>query len=390
MMASGQKRPISSSVGRYQADAGVRPSPVANDVQTPLPQEFTSSISAPSAGAPNGDPMPSAPVIQPPTQLPDGQGGAVPVPAPQLAPPSTVNPLPTDPGFPGMTTPPNPNPLPGGTGYPGAPPPNPNPLPGSPPLGGGITTPPTNPVFNTGSGPAAAGGAGGTFGPDSNLINSQIDPTNDPRTMKLQGMQDSSLDKILNGPDRYAMAKDRYDTFTAATDPSYQHAITDATDAAAAHGQIRGGQLTNRYGDLSRQRTLDLTTAKDTFLQNALEGSIGDTQRGFEDASGAASTAYGQGAAGRNELRGERGYQSSQAQQALINRILQYQAEQGAQGQDFAQGAELYGAGNQGDPYGAYAAASGQAQNEAQSSTSDIGALLQALARRRASSGAAA
>lgn len=378
---TGQRRPISSSVGRYQADAGIgsSPAPVQNEVQTALPPEFTAQVTTPPSSAP-GDPSagaapPSAPVIQPPTQLPDGSGGAVPVPPPQLAPPSTVNPLPQNAGYPGMTTPlipaaPTPVPAAGGGGMT---PPTPTPIPG---VTGGPGSPPAPPT-------------GATFGPDSNLINSQVNPTNDPRTMNLQGMQDAQLQKILNGPDRYAMARDRYNTFTNATDPSYQHSIQDATDAAAAHGQIRSGQLTNKYGDLSRQRALDLTTAKDTFLQNALEGSIGDTQRGFADVSNAADTAYGQGAAGRNEVRGERGYQSSQAQQALINRILQYQAETGAQNTSFGQGADLYGAGNTGDPYGAYASASGQAQDQSQSSMSDIGALLQAMARRRTTGAAA-
>jgi hypothetical protein len=274
------------------------------------------------------------------TQLPDGAGGAIPVP-----PPSVTGP------------PPNPTPLPTGPGWEGG-------LPGT--ATGDPSVTPTS-----------------TFGKDNNLINTQINPAADPRLLKLQGMQDSSLERILNGPDRNAMARDQYSTWEAATAPDFEHSITDATDAAAAHGQIRSGQLTNRYGDLARQRVLDQTTARNQYMQQALEGSIGDTQRGFEDVSGAAGTAFNQGLTGREELRGERGYQRSRAEQALINRIRQQQAEQGAEAQSFGEGTTAYGLGMEGDPTGALQGASAQASDEAAAAAGDTGALLRLLAQRR-------
>jgi hypothetical protein len=288
------------------------------------------------------------------TQLPDGAGGVINVPPPGITPPIT------QPGYPGMTSP--------------LVPPRPTPVPGvGDPSPGGIQTPSTpTPLPGTQQ-----------FGPNSNLINTQINPTSDPRLINLQGMQDASLQKVLNGPDRNAQALDQYNTWNAETAPDLEHAFTDATDLAAAHGQIKSGQLTNRYGDLARQRVLDQTTARNKYMQNALDASIGDTQRGFEDVSGAAGTAYNQGVTGREELRGERGYQQSAAEQALQNRINQQKAEAAARAASFGEGATTYGLGNEGDPTGALQGASAQSADEAAAAAGDTGALLRILAQRR-------
>jgi hypothetical protein len=321
------------------------PTPVSGVTPTkPAPAGGVPGTTTTASAAPGVPPQPATGI----TQLPDGQGGAIPVPPPSVTgPPPTPTPLVTGPGWEG--------------GLPGV---TPRGLPTTA-TGDPMTTPTS------------------TFGPGQNLINTQINPTADPRLLKLQGLQDSSIDKILNGPDRNAMARDQYSTWEAATAPDFEHSISDATDAAAAHGQIRSGQLTNRYGDLARQRVLDQTTARNQYMQQALSDSIGDTQRGFEDVSGAAGTAFNQGLTGREEMRGERGYQQSQAQQALLNRIRQQQAEAGAEAQSFGEGTTAYGLGMEGDPTGAYQGASAQASDEAAAAAGDTGALLRLLAQRR-------
>lgn len=303
------------------------------------------------AGQPQIPPAPSTTAAttpgQPPspatgiTQLPDGAGGAINVPPPGVT-PVPYNPIP-------MTAA-------------GAPPAGPAPV-VAPDTGGTVST--------------------SQFGPGGNLINTQINPTADPRTLSLQGLQDATLQKILNGPDRNKMAMDQYNTWDAATAPQLAHSISDATDAAAAHGQIKSGQLTNRYGDLAQQRVLDQTTARNKYMQNALDASIADTQTGFQDVSGAAGTAANQGLTGREELRGERGYQTSQAQQALLNRIRQQQAEAAARAQSLGEGTTTYGMGNEGDPTGALQGASAQSADEAAAAAGDTGALLRILAQRR-------
>lgn len=179
-----------------------------------------------------------------------------------------------------------------------------------------------------------------TFSGDSNVINTQITP---------------------NGlPDRNKMALDQYNTWDAETAPQLAHSITDATDAAAAHGQIRSGQLTNRYGDLARQRVLDQTTARSKYMQGALDSSINDS------------------ANNRNEQRTERGYQRSLAEQAIAQRIAQQQAETG-------QAVTQFKAGNSApDPTGALNDAASLAGGESAQSSSDMAALIRAwLARQQ-------
>lgn len=217
-----------------------------------------------------------------------------------------------------------------------------------------------------------------TFSADSNLIDSQINGMADPRTLKLQGMQDASLEKMVNGPDRNAMALDQYKTWEADTAPDFEHDITDATDAAAAHGQIRSGQLTNQYGDLSRRRALDKTTARNRYMQQALEGSIGDTRANYSATADAAAGAEASGRSARNEQRGERDYQRSLAEQAIARRIQQNAAETGT-------ALTQYQAGNSApDPTGALGEAAGLAGAEAGQSSADMAALIRAwLARQQ-------
>jgi hypothetical protein len=100
--------------------------------------------------------------------------------------------------------------------------------------------------------------------------------------------------------------------------------------------------------------------------------------------AGNENSIYGQEANARNEVRGERGYQQSLAEQAIAQRIAQNQMEQGQQQQNFGDAATLYGLGNLNDPTNAYQNAAGLASGEAASSSADVGALLRAyLAQRR-------
>jgi hypothetical protein len=170
---------------------------------------------------------------------------------------------------------------------------------------------------------------------------------------------------VANGPDRVALGKSYYDTFATQAKGNFDRAIHDATSAAAAHGQIGSGQLTNRYGDLTEAFNRENTGAASDFATHALEGTIGDRLNTLGAARGAENSIYGQEANARNELRGERGYQQSLAEQAIAQRIAQNQMEQGQQAQDFGQAATIYGLGNQGDPTGAYQDAATLSSSEA-------------------------
>jgi hypothetical protein len=226
-----------------------------------------------------------------------------------------------------------------------------------------------------------------TFSADNNLINSQINPAASARLLSTQGLTDQALQKALNGPDRFAMAGSAYDDFAKLAGANLGRARTDATNQAAAHGQIGSGMLTNRYGDLQERFEMNDQLARSGFLRDALEGTIGDRLNNANLARTAENSIYGQDVNSRNELRGERGYQQNLAEQAIAQRIQQAQMEQGQQQQDFDNAARLYGYGNLNDPTGAYQNAAALSSQEASGAASDTAALLRAWLARGAPQG---
>jgi hypothetical protein len=268
-------------------------------------------------------------------QLSDGAGGAVTVPPPSLSPLT-----------PNMT--PNINVIPGVTPTVAAP------------------TPP----------------APGTFNAGTNLINAQVDPAASARLLSAQGLQDQTLQQAVNGPDRFKLAEGAYGDFAKLAQANLGRATQDLTGAAASHGQIGSGMLTNKYGDLNERYQLNDQLARSGFLRDALQGTIGDRLNNASLAQGAASNIYGQEAAARGETRGERDYQQQLAEQAIQRRIQQQALEQQQQGQNFAQGVTLYGLGAQADPTSAYQNAAGLSSGEATAAAGDVGALLRAYLAR--------
>jgi hypothetical protein len=126
--------------------------------------------------------------------------------------------------------------------------------------------------------------------------------------------------------------------------------------------------------------------ARSGFLREAVEGTIGDRLNNAGLARQNEASIYGQGASDRGELRDERGYQQSLAEQAIQRRIQQQLMEQSQQAQDFGQAATLYGLGQRNDPTGAYQDAASQATAEASGGGADVMALLRMLAQQRATS----
>ena len=105
------------------------------------------------------------------------------------------------------------------------------------------------------------------------------------------------------GADRFQLAQDRFQTFTQQTDPAYQAALRDANRMGAAAGGLGSGQLRTSFGNLANQRANQLDTGRDTFMQNALEGTIADS---FGDVGIAQQ---------------QQGFQNQQQQQAFQNEL---------------------------------------------------------------------
>lgn len=256
------------------------------------------------------------------------------------------------------------------------------------PVGAPVPPPATTPsVVGNNEGSVTDAALPGTYSPDSNLIASQVTPGPDPRLAAYQSALDQIMGKITNGPDRLALAQQYYDTFDKATEPAFSHSLTDATDEAAAHGRLQSGQLTNRYGDLTQQRLLDKETQKRILLNDAVAGTIGDTQNAFSDISGAEGKVFGEGEANRGELRTERDFQTQQAQKAVMQRILEQQAEAGQTQQAFENALKLYQTGNAADPTAALTGAAGAAGAEADTSNAAILALIKAYMAQHATTG---
>lgn len=140
--------------------------------------------------------------------------------------------------------------------------------------GDGFGTNPAGPITSL---PAAS------FAPKMNPINQaptapapaqgavNLSPTDPNNALTAQTITPGSM------ADRFKLAQDRFATFTASSDPAYQAALRDANRMGAAAGGLGSGQLRTSLGDLALNRSRDLTNARDTLFQNALEGTIGDS-----------------------------------------------------------------------------------------------------------------
>jgi hypothetical protein len=169
-------------------------------------------------------------------------------------------------------------------------------------------------------------------------IGDAVMPGASPRLAGTQGAVDSAASGLA-GVDRTKLAQQMFDTFTEATNPAYEASIRDATRAGAGAGRIGSGQLRTSYGNLADQRNRQLSTAQQQFMENALEGSIGDQFNKVSALSGLEGQQYGEGVDSNNQLRTERGYQTGLGQQAFENAMAQWRQQQSDQGQQFGQSA---------------------------------------------------
>lgn len=145
----------------------------------------------------------------------------------------------------------------------------------------------------------------------------QTDPNNPLTTQTIQRTPEQ---------DRFAIAQQRFNTFVESTDPQYKAALRDANRYGAATGRLGSGELRTSFGDLAGQRDLQLRTQGNTFLQNALEGTIDDQfrdvgvaqqQQGFQNQQ--------QQQAFENELR-RRGFSEDMINSAFGRALQQYNA----------------------------------------------------------------
>ena len=279
------------------------------------------------------------------------------------------------PGSVPLQPPPGPPPIPPPVGgQPGGPMVNP-PAPGVTPPGGPTIQPPP-PGAQTPAQPVPANLS--QFGPGADLRDTTIAPGADPRLGTTQGQVDTARNSLSTGPDRQALAASTFQLLRDQGESAYRQAVRQVGQNAAKFGRIGAGMTTNDLTGLEASRERDLSQAARGLSLDAAGSTLADRQAILSSLGGLESQQYGQGAAGRNELRGERGYQTDFAQQGLTNEQNRLALEDSLTGSNFNRQqdrARTLGAlgyqsdpttalAGQGDYYGGQATASGKSVAE--------------------------
>lgn len=219
-----------------------------------------------------------------------------------------------------------------------------------------------------------------TFSADNNLINAQVNPAASGRTGDTMSAVDAARNALSGGPNRSDLAAQYIDQWNQSTEPQYQKDLTDATKLAAANGRLGSGMLSTSYGDIALARDNARQVAQRGFQTDALSGTIQDRLNNLGALSGLESQQYGQDAANRNEVRGERGYQQGLSQQAFSNDAQRLALEealtQGSYGRSSDRLNQLIQLGFQGNPGALALGASGQVQQGANQSSQGVADLL--------------
>jgi hypothetical protein len=216
---------------------------------------------------------------------------------------------------------------------------------GLPMPSGGITAAPSGGMLTEGTG--LAGGA-----PTSDPYRGGISDT-DPNN--------SLLGKtLLAGPetDRFKIAGDRFKTWQDENDPYFTAKLRQASQQAAGRGQVGSGMARGALGDIGQQYAREGRNAGQSFLQNALEGSIGDAYKNVDIAQQ------------------QQGFQRGQQNDAFSQQVVATQVEEALRNGDFSRAMQLLQAGNQGNPSDTALGLSGIFGGQANAANSALGGLI--------------
>jgi len=189
--------------------------------------------------------------------------------------------------------------------------------PGPTDQGGGLPVQPPQPPVPTGT--SAVGGATATpFTANQNLVGQQLNPTASPATQQYGNLTMQAAQNLgsINEP---ALAQQEFNTFAQQSDPAYQLALRQATQAASATGSLGSGQLETSYGDLANQRNLQLTGEQQALEENALQQQVGEQNAQAQILGGLQGQSFNQGQTNYADLAQQQGYQNALSQQAIGN-----------------------------------------------------------------------
>lgn len=231
------------------------------------------------------------------------------------------------------------------------------PGPGTSPIGPGMNpTAPANP-FMTG------------FGPGNDLRFQQINPTANDRLTGTQGAVDSAVAALQGGPNRQALAQSLFADYMAQSQPDFEASLRSITQRNAAGGRLGSGMYGTNLTDAATQRTRDLGSYATKLAYDTAGGDIQDRFNTVGTLAGLEGQQFGQGLTQRNELRGERGYQSDVAQQgqqdAINQRLLEEQLLNSQFGRDYQRYGLLGQLGYGSNPAGTLGGLAGDTQGAA-------------------------
>lgn len=207
------------------------------------------------------------------------------------------------------------------------------------------------------------------FGPGNDLRFQQINPQGDPRLGRTQGAVDAATQALSGGPDRTALANDLFSNFISQSDPGFQQNLREITQRQAAGGRLGSGMYGSNLVDATTQRQNQITGYGKQLAYDTANGTINDQFNRVNTLAGLEGQQYGQNAGQRNELRGERTYQSGVAQQAQNDAIQQRLLEDQLLGNQFGRDLSLYQTQGQfgfgANPAGTLGGLAGDTQNAA-------------------------
>lgn len=226
------------------------------------------------------------------------------------------------------------------------------PQPQQPPPTGLSVTPGTQPYVGATPPPTPDAGIS-EFGPGNDLRSSQINPQASDRLSGVQARVGQGLDSLYTAPDRSAIAASQLDLLQQQSEPAFQKALQTVGQRAAALGRLGAGMTTSELGDVTLQREKALAQARQGLAADTAGQTLNDRLQRLNASSGLEGQLFGEESAARNELRGERGYQTDTANQALQNRINERLMQENLLNSQFGrqqaraglglQGAGLYG-----------------------------------------------
>jgi len=238
------------------------------------------------------------------------------------------------------------------------------------------------PTPAAGSLPAAPAGANVTpINPAQSYRGQTITPVASPQLQQLQGYTQGAAQQVAQGPDRTALAQRAFDLYRQSTEPAYQQQLRQVGQRAAALGRVGAGLTTSELGDVATLRNRALAQTGEDLALQASGQTLQDRLAQLQGLQGAQAQEYGQEAAGRGELRGERGYTDQLAQEAQQNDInqqmLQDQFLNSATGRYTSELNTLGDLGYGGQPGGTLLGAGQQYGQNASNAYAGVGDLLQ-------------